>query len=38
MLALRRANPLLRFRELFGAAIAVGRDHLSATVNTLVLA
>jgi YibE/F-like protein len=32
--------PLLgsfRFRELFGRALEVGRDHVSATVNTLVL-
>jgi uncharacterized membrane protein len=38
VLALRRANPSLRFRELFGRAMEVGRDHVSATVNTLVLA
>jgi len=38
VLALRRANPSLRFRELFGRAMDVGRDHVSATVNTLVLA
>ena len=38
VLALRRANPALRFRELFGLALSVGRDHVSATVNTLVLA
>ncbi len=38
VLALRRANPVLGFRRLFGEAIAVGRDHLGATVNTLVLA
>jgi uncharacterized membrane protein len=37
-MALRRANPALRFRELFRAAIAVGHDHIAATVNTLVLA
>ena len=38
VLALRAANPALRFRELFGTAMRVGRDHVSATVNTLVLA
>jgi uncharacterized membrane protein len=38
VLALRRANATLGFRRLFTEAIAVGRDHLGATVNTLVLA
>jgi uncharacterized membrane protein len=38
VLALRSANPALRFRELFSLAQRVGRDHVSATVNTLVLA
>jgi uncharacterized membrane protein len=38
VLALRRANPALPFRRLFGLALEVGRDHVSATVNTLVLA
>jgi uncharacterized membrane protein len=38
VLALRAANPALSFRELFSRALAVGRDHVSATVNTLVLA
>jgi uncharacterized membrane protein len=38
VLALRRANPGLRFGRLFGLALDVGRDHVSATVNTLVLA
>jgi uncharacterized membrane protein len=38
VLALRAANPQLRFAELFRSAIDVGRDHVSATVNTLVLA
>ena len=38
VLALRRANPELRFRQLFTLALSVGRDHVSATVNTLVLA
>jgi uncharacterized membrane protein len=38
VLALRGAAPELGFRELFGRALRVGRDHVSATVNTLVLA
>jgi uncharacterized membrane protein len=38
VLALRRANPALAFRPLFSLAMRVGRDHVSATVNTLVLA
>jgi uncharacterized membrane protein len=38
VLALRRANPTLGFRRLFALAQHVGRDHVSATVNTLVLA
>lgn len=38
VMALRRANPSLRFRELFRGALAVGHDHIAATVNTLVLA
>jgi uncharacterized membrane protein len=38
VLALRHANPSLGFRDLFGRALQVGRDHVSATVNTLVLA
>lgn len=38
VLALRAANPAQTFRQLFTRALAVGRDHVSATVNTLVLA
>jgi uncharacterized membrane protein len=38
VLALQRADPSQRFRTLFGEALGVGRDHLSATINTLVLA
>ncbi len=38
VLALRGANPALGFSGLFGRALRVGRDHVSATVNTLVLA
>ncbi len=36
--ALQAANPALTHRELFGHAMEVGRDHVAATVNTLVLA
>jgi uncharacterized membrane protein len=38
VMALRRANPDLTARALFHGAFAVGRDHLSATIHTLVLA
>jgi uncharacterized membrane protein len=38
VLALRRANPELGFGDLYRRALEVGRDHVSATVNTLVLA
>ena len=35
---LRRQNPALRIRELTAAGIRVGREHIAATVNTLLLA
>lgn len=38
VMALRRANQALEFRGLFRSALAVGHDHIAATVNTLVLA
>jgi uncharacterized membrane protein len=38
VMALRAADPGQSFRRLYGRAIEVGRDHVSATVNTLVLA
>jgi uncharacterized membrane protein len=38
VLALRAANPDLRLRGLYSRATEVGRDHVSAAVNTLVLA
>jgi uncharacterized membrane protein len=38
VMALRAANPDLALGQLFRRAIDVGRDHVSATVNTLVLA
>jgi len=38
VMALRRANPAQRWHELYRGALDVGRDHVAATVNTLVLA
>lgn len=38
VMALRKANLSLGRRELYRRAIEVGRDHVSATVNTLVFA
>ena len=38
VLALRRANPAMEVGRLMKEAMIVGRDHLGATVNTLVLA
>jgi len=38
VLALRRADPGMAAGPLFREAMTVGRDHLGATVNTLVLA
>jgi uncharacterized membrane protein len=38
VIALRRANPALGLRELVTHATSVGRDHIAATINTLVLA
>jgi uncharacterized membrane protein len=35
---LRRADPAASFGTLVAAALAVGRDHIAATVNTLFLA
>jgi len=35
---LRRADPRLAWRALFGRGMNIGRDHIAATVNTLVLA
>lgn len=35
---LRKANPELRGFELYRSAIRIGRDHVAAVVNTLVLA
>jgi uncharacterized membrane protein len=38
VMALRRANPGYGTRQLYREAFAVGRDHLAATIHTLVLA
>lgn len=38
VMALRRANPTLTAKGLYRSAFHVGRDHLSATIHTLVLA
>ena len=38
VMAIRRANPAQRLAQLYRGALVVGRDHLGATVNTLVLA
>jgi uncharacterized membrane protein len=38
VMALRRVNPSLAWRQLVAHATSVGRDHIAATVNTLVLA
>jgi uncharacterized membrane protein len=35
---LRKANPKMTMAQLFASGITVGRDHIAATVNTLVLA
>jgi uncharacterized membrane protein len=35
---LRKANPRMSAQQLFASGITVGRDHIAATVNTLVLA
>jgi uncharacterized membrane protein len=38
VMALQRTNPALPFGNLFREALTVGRDHIAATVNTLILA
>jgi uncharacterized membrane protein len=38
VMALRRDNPRYSARQLYREAFAVGRDHLAATIHTLVLA
>jgi uncharacterized membrane protein len=35
---LHRANASMSLRELYAAAVRIGRDHIASTVNTLVLA
>jgi uncharacterized membrane protein len=38
VLALKRANPAQHLRDLYREGVSVGRDHLAATVSTLVFA
>jgi uncharacterized membrane protein len=38
VMALRRANPRYSAQRLYTEAFTIGRDHLSATIHTLVLA
>lgn len=38
VMALRRADPTQGFGQLFTGALSVGKDHITATVNTLFLA
>jgi len=38
VMALRAADPRQGARELYRRALSIGRDHVAATVNTLVLA
>jgi uncharacterized membrane protein len=38
VMALRRANPRYGVRRLYSEGFMIGRDHLSATIHTLVLA
>jgi uncharacterized membrane protein len=38
VMSLRHADPGLGARELYRASLRIGRDHLSATIHTLVLA
>lgn len=38
VMALRRADPTQPLRQLYRAGVGIGRDHVAATVNTLVLA
>lgn len=35
---LRRANPLLTFKELYERGMSVGKEHIASLINTLVLA
>lgn len=34
----RRANPMLKLKELFRSGMVIGRDHMSALANTLIFA
>lgn len=35
---LHKANPAMSFKQLFMSAMEIGRDHVAASVNTLILA
>jgi uncharacterized membrane protein len=35
---LARANPTYRFRQLYSAAIRIGRAHIASVINTIILA
>jgi len=35
---LKRANPQLRWAQLFGHSMVIGRDHIASMTNTLLLA
>lgn len=35
---LQKANPAMPFKQLFTSAMEIGRDHVAASVNTLILA
>ena len=37
VLQLKKANPKLKFEELYKRAMDVGQDHISSMVNTLIL-
>ena len=37
VIQLRKANPKLKFKELYKRAMDVGQDHISSMVNTLIL-
>lgn len=38
VLELKRANPLLTVKQLYVSALRIGRDHIAAAINTLILA
>jgi uncharacterized membrane protein len=38
MVEVLKANPLINFRQLYASGLNIGKEHMSAVVNTLVLA